>query len=74
MAGGREKASEIWNLWPVVTHIWGTFVLVVFKVNLGSFGALGHSACLQIACISKMAGRTAQLSEICESGTLVIHI
>ena len=36
----RAKLSEIWDLRVVVQHIWGTFGLVVFKVILGSFGAL----------------------------------
>ncbi len=40
MAGRRMKQTEIRDLGTVVTHIWGTFDLVVFKVISGSFGAL----------------------------------
>ncbi len=37
-AGSRVNWSEIWDSWTLVTHLWGTFDLVGFKVNLGSFG------------------------------------
>ncbi len=36
----RAKRSEIWDSWILVTYIWGTYDMVVFKVILGSFGAL----------------------------------
>ncbi len=39
-SGRRKKRCEIWDLWVVVQHIWGTFGLVAFKVILGSFGPL----------------------------------
>ncbi len=39
-AGRIAKRSEIWDSGKIVTHIWSTFDLVVFKVFLGSFGAL----------------------------------
>ncbi len=40
MAGRRAKTTEIWESGILVTHIWGTFDLVGFKVILGSIGAL----------------------------------
>ncbi len=40
MAMRRAKLSEIWESGLVVTCIWGTFDLLVFKVILGSFIAL----------------------------------
>ena len=42
MAYRRVKRSEnkIWDLGGVVTYIRGTFYLLVFKIILGSFGAL----------------------------------
>ncbi len=36
----RVKQSEIWNSVTLVTHIWGSFDLVVFEIILGSFVAL----------------------------------
>ncbi len=36
----REKWIEIWETGTRVIHIWCTFDLIVFKVILGSFGAL----------------------------------
>ena len=36
----RAKWSEIWDSWILVTYIWGTYDLVVFKVIWGSFSAL----------------------------------
>ncbi len=36
----RAIQSEIWDSWVLVTHIWGIYDLVVFKVILGSFGAI----------------------------------
>ncbi len=39
MAGRRAIRSEIWESGVIVTRIWGTFDLLVFKVILGSFGA-----------------------------------
>ena len=36
----RGKRSEIWDSWILVTLIWDTYDLVVFKVILGSFSAL----------------------------------
>ncbi len=38
--GRRAEPSEIWDLGTVVRHMWCTYDLVVFKVILGSFGAL----------------------------------
>ena len=38
---GAEQ-SEIWDSGLLVTSMWGTFSLLVFKVIWGSFGALGH--------------------------------
>ncbi len=35
-----ERNSEIWALWILVTHVWGTVDLAGFKVILRSFGAL----------------------------------
>ncbi len=37
-AGHRATRSEIWDLGVIVTCIWSTFDLLVFKVILGSFG------------------------------------
>ena len=37
--GRRAKRSGIWVSWILVTHIWGTYDLVVFKGILESFGA-----------------------------------
>ncbi len=37
-AGRRAKQNGIWDAWLLVTHIWGTFDLLVFKV------ISGHSA------------------------------
>ncbi len=39
MAAYRAKRSKIWASGTLVTHICGAFDLVVFKVNLVSFGA-----------------------------------
>ena len=39
-AGRRAKLSEIWDPGLLVTCMWCTFDLVVFNVNLRSFGAL----------------------------------
>ena len=50
-------------------YIWGTYDIVVFKVSLGSLGAL-----LKMTCISKRAGHRVERSDILESGVLVIHI
>ncbi len=36
----RAKRSEIWDLWVIVQHIWGTFGLVPVKVISRSFGVL----------------------------------
>ncbi len=38
--GRIGKWGEIWDSVTLVTHIYGTFDLVVFNVILGSFGAL----------------------------------
>ncbi len=38
-AGRRAKRNKIWDLGTLVTHMWCTFDLVVFKVILRSFGA-----------------------------------
>ena len=38
--GSRGKQTEIWDSERLATHIWGIFDLVVFKVILGSLGAL----------------------------------
>ena len=40
MDGRRTKRNAIWDWWTLVTHIWGTFDLVGFKVSLWSFGAV----------------------------------
>ncbi len=40
-AGSRVKQNEIWNLVLVVVRTLGAFNLLVFKVVLGSFGAVG---------------------------------
>ncbi len=45
-AGCREKRTEIWESWILVTHIWATFDLVGFKDILGSFWCM----CLKMAC------------------------
>ena len=37
-AGGRPKRIKLWDSGILVTHIWCTFDLVVFKVILRSFG------------------------------------
>ncbi len=39
-AGRRAKRSEIWDSGTLLTHMWCTFDLVMFKVILGSFSAL----------------------------------
>ncbi len=39
-ASRRAKLTKIWDSGISVTHMWGTFDLVVFKLILGSFGAL----------------------------------
>ena len=36
----RAKRTEIWDSGILVTHIWGAFDLVGYKVILGSFSAL----------------------------------
>ena len=36
----RAKRSAIWDSWILVTYIRGTYDLIVFKVILGSFGAI----------------------------------
>ncbi len=40
MSDRRVKRREIWDSWVVIQHIWGTFVLLAFKVILGSYSAL----------------------------------
>ncbi len=60
------KWSESWDSELVVTCILGIFDLLVFKVILGSFGALVLN-CLKMACNSKMAGRGVKGSEIWDS-------
>ena len=40
MAGRRSKRIEICDSGILVTYMWCTFYLVVFKILLGSFGAL----------------------------------
>ncbi len=40
MSGRGTKRIEIWESMVVVPCIWGTFGVFVFKVILGSFGAL----------------------------------
>ncbi len=39
-AGRGVKRNEIWESWVVATCTWVTFDFLVFKVSLGSFGAL----------------------------------
>ncbi len=61
-AGCRAKWSENRDSGNLLTHIWGTFDLVVFIVIWGSFGAL----------VSKCNSKTAvieQKSVMWESGT-----
>ncbi len=53
-----------------MTCIWGAFDLLVFKVILGSFGALVP----KMACNSKMAGCRAKQSEFWDLWILVTHI
>ena len=38
-AGRRAKRTKIWDSGTLVTHMWCTFDLVVFKFSLRSFGA-----------------------------------
>ena len=40
MAGRRANKSEIGDVGVVDACIWGTFDLLVFRVILGSFGAI----------------------------------
>ncbi len=49
IAERREKVSEIWDSWILVTHIWGTFDLVGFKVIFGVI----RCTCLKMALSQK---------------------
>ncbi len=62
-AGRRAKRSDIWDMWILVTHIWGTFGLVRFKVI---WGHLVHF--LKMECTAKTAGRKVRRSQIWDSG------
>ncbi len=65
-AGFRMKQSEIWpggGVRVIVTCIWNTLDLLVFKVILGLFGAR-----LKIACILKMFNCRAKWIKICGLG------
>ena len=55
----------------MVTCILGTFDLLVFKVILGSFSALGTKL---MAWKSKTAGRRVKLSEIWNGGSCDMHM
>ena len=62
-AGYRAKLSEIWDSWILVTHIWGTFDFVGFKVIWGWVGVI-RCTYLKMACTLKTTGRKAKRSEI----------
>ncbi len=64
MINCNAKANEIWNLGKLVTYMWGTLDLVVFKVI--------QCTCLKMACYIKTAGR-AKVTEIWYSGTRVTY-
>ncbi len=66
MASHRVKRSEICVSGVVVTGIWGTFDLLLFKVIL--------EFCVKMACNSKMPGYTAKRIETWESGVVFICI
>ncbi len=70
MASRRVKRSEIWGWGLVVTDIWGTFDLSLFKVILGVI----RCTCFKMACNSKTPGRTAKRSEIWELMVVFICI
>ena len=55
-AGHRTKRSEIWHSGILVTHIWGTFDHVVFRVTLESFGALASKIVCTLVHLSQKNG------------------
>ena len=61
------ETESIWDSWILVTHMWGTFDLVVFIVISRSFGTLSSKACA-----SKMVGHRRKRIEIWKLGTLVM--
>ncbi len=58
---GRVKRSEIWESGVLVACIWDTFYLLVFKVILGSLGALVSKWHVTR---KQLQGHRAKLSEI----------
>ena len=60
----RAKRSDIWGSWVVAIRIQGNFDFLVFKVILGSFGALG----LKIPCNAKAVGCETNQTEIWDMG------
>ena len=63
IARGTAKSSEIWDSWILVTHIWGTFVLVWFKVIWVIWCIF-----LKMACNSITAGVRAKLMKFGSHG------